>query len=445
MKKILILFLVFALMGGTIASILVFAGIGPGSSTKTDPFADVPAPVIRSLRYADFRGQDLASLDLSKSGDIFPTFTFDSKTVWPGADKMPSGISPQKIMEQGKYLGLGLSALHREGLTGKGVSVAVIDKPILPDHVEFSGNMTYIEVKPDHPNAKQVHFHGAAVASILAGKHGVAPGARLYYFAVPDDADPYARYTEAMMKLLEYQKTLPERDKIRVVVVSHGIEPEALAQNEGGARDWAQAIEKARGEGIIVVYPGMNEINFTGTGALPGKDRDDPSSYDLWTWTKAKKEVAQKLKDSGVNSWDAAREELKKFLTDYPELDALTAEAAHTFIYFSTAYRNEVPFSVWLESVLGEPGKTLAVPADYLTVADVRAKDAYAYYGSGGLSWAAPYLAGLMALGFQAKPGATQDEILKALWDSSTPFLGESRLVNPRGFIGALGGNLTGK
>jgi hypothetical protein len=36
--------------------------------------------------------------------------------------------------------GLGVRELHEEGITGKGVTVAIIDQNMILDHPEFQGN-----------------------------------------------------------------------------------------------------------------------------------------------------------------------------------------------------------------------------------------------------------------------------------------------------------------
>jgi len=71
-------------------------------------------------------------------------------------------------------------------------------------------------------------------------------------------------------------------------------------------------------------------------------------------------------------------------------------------------------------------------------VASTDSANSYAYYGSGGLSWATPYAAGILALGLQVKPTATPAELLKAITDTGTPFVTGGKLVNPVGFIQAL-------
>ncbi len=434
MKKIVVAILILVMVAGSLATVLYYLLDLGGSK---DPFAGIPNPVIRSHRFANLAGIDASELDLSKSGDILHTVTFDAATKWPDEPKMLQGMSPQEIMEKGKYLGLGLKALHQEGFTGKGVSVAIFDKPIPRDHEAWPETMTYIEALPDDPKMSQVHFHGAACASILSGKDGVAPGVHLYYFAVPDDGRPYQRYAQAMEMLLERQSALLPEEKIRIVSVSHGIDPDALAGNLGGARDWADAIGKASEQGIMVVYPGMPQLDFTGIGSKPGKDRDDPESYEPWSWTMAKDEVMAKLRDAKVGSWDSARKELSRLLTADPSLDRLSAEAIDTFIYTVAYYKNVSTFSEWMDAMSRDQSGVLAVPADYLTLAGVQAPQSYTYYGSGGLSWSTPYLAGVLALGLEVNPEATPDELYRALEDTATAVSGMS-VINPRGFVEAL-------
>ncbi len=40
---------------------------------------------------------------------------------------MPAGCDPRKIMADAMNPGLGIRALHKQGITGKGVTVAIID------------------------------------------------------------------------------------------------------------------------------------------------------------------------------------------------------------------------------------------------------------------------------------------------------------------------------
>jgi serine protease AprX len=145
-----------------------------------------------------FIGRDYSKKDLS---ELSPAFmapqAFDQETRWPGKGSLPASFDPKAWLERARDPGLGLSRLHATGVTGAGVSVPVIDKPIRATHSELAG-IVYAEVFGGDGRPRPVHFHGLACASILAGRTcGVAPGARLYYFAVPDDGKNFLNYSRA--------------------------------------------------------------------------------------------------------------------------------------------------------------------------------------------------------------------------------------------------------
>jgi len=110
--------------------------------------------------------------------------------------------------------------LHEEGITGKGISAAIFDKPINPRHKEIQDHIIYIPVHSDRTKDDQrdrIHFHGIACASILCGKTtGVAPDTKLYYFAVADDANYTYSYCLALEKLLAVNDTLPENQNASI-------------------------------------------------------------------------------------------------------------------------------------------------------------------------------------------------------------------------------------
>lgn len=432
MKKLVIVLLIAVMVLGSLVGVFMYVGHG---RSEDDRFANIPAPVIGSNRFLDLRGADVSMIDFKDESSVFYTFTFDTMTKWPGDDKMPEAGLPGRILKQGKQLGLDLCSLAQQGITGLGVSVAVIDKPILSTHEAFGSNFHYIEVLPDHPNLERSYYRGAAVAGLLAGKHGVAPDANMYYFAVFDDTDLYVQYAEGIEKLLEVQEALPEQEKIRLAVIGQGLDPVDVATGSNGARDLSKAIDKARQEGIIVIYPGMPGLSFTGAGCPPEKDRNNPANYEVWTWANSKREIAQKLQSQAPRSWDDAISVLIGLLTQEKDLDSLQAEAINSFLYIAYVYQEQINFEEWLAINLAESAQALAVPVDYITVPNVTGDGEYTYYGSGGLSWSIGYVAGLATLGLQVDSDVTQQEIFELLWDTGTPFEGDARLVNPAGFI----------
>ena len=85
----------------------------------------------------DLRSQDLSNIEMVNSLTDLMSATFDSKTRWPSTNGMPAGFDPQEIMEIGKDPGLEIRALHQQGITGKGIGIAIIDQTLLVDHVEY--------------------------------------------------------------------------------------------------------------------------------------------------------------------------------------------------------------------------------------------------------------------------------------------------------------------
>lgn len=141
------------------------------------PYADI--------RYIDIEGFEGYSTQVYHEeeyrGEDIVTFTFNEGTVLEGNEALAA-----KTLEDGKNPGLGIRALHERGITGKGVNVAIIDQHLLLDHPEFSGKIAaYLDTGCNMPSSTG-SMHAPAVTSILVGESvGVAPGARVYYAAVP--------------------------------------------------------------------------------------------------------------------------------------------------------------------------------------------------------------------------------------------------------------------
>lgn len=325
---------------------------------------------VRQAQGTNLKGKDFAGA----TAEALYAVAFDTKTAWPSEAKLPPGFNPSGVLEAGKDPGLGLRGLHKQGLTGRGVVVAVIDKPMLAAHREFTGRIKYVEVYPGHEKNRTLHFHGAAVASILAGATvGVAPESSLYYFAVPDNGKNFPNYTEALNQILRLNATLPPAERIRVVSISDGFGPDEAQQPEKAA--YLEAVRKAEESGIVVIhcaepYP----LPFSVAGAMPGRNRDDAESYDPWLMTT-------------------------RLAPGQP------------------------------------PTRDLLLPGDYRTTASNADTEAYGYWGEGGRSWTAPYLAGVVALGLQVNADKSPDDVRQALADTATETAKGLRLVNPAGFI----------
>jgi subtilisin family serine protease len=306
----------------------------------------------------DYRSSNLSKLDLTGSLEGLLYATFDTRTVWPSAGKLPAGFDPHKIMELGKDPGLGVRGLHARGITGAGVGIAIIDQPMLVDHQEYKSRLKLYEEINVAPGTES-QMHGPAVASIAVGKtSGVAPQADLYFIADwpgtwsgagQFDYD-FSYLAKAVRRVLEINSSLPGDRKIRVLSMSIG-----WTADMKGYADMLAAVDEAKNAGIFVVSMNL---------------------HDTYGWDM-----------EGLG---------RSALADPNDFGALTPSAS------------------WSEQYFQDPGlfssNVLFIPMDARTTASPTGNKDYVFYGVGGISWTAPYLAGVYALACQVDPKITPQE-----------------------------------
>ena len=150
-----------------------------------------------------FSNLSLVNLDLRRYKKLLDEMPFDSLTKWPEPNKLPARFNPADLLEKGKYPGLGIKKLHQQGIDGRGIGIAIIDQPLLKNHIEYADRLVryeQIDVK-----GVDIQMHGPPVCSIAVGKTcGVAPKASLYYYAVPPwkwlDNKPWAHTLRKIIK-----------------------------------------------------------------------------------------------------------------------------------------------------------------------------------------------------------------------------------------------------
>jgi subtilisin family serine protease len=271
---------------------------------------------------------------------------------------MPQGYVPAQILELSKDPGLGVRGLHAQGLTGRGVGIAIIDQVLLTEHQEYARQLRWYE-EIDSGDPTQVlmgpvtaQMHGPAVASLAVGQTvGVAPEADLYYIgAVGGLRSSFMNlhdYARAVRRILQINEQLPANQKIRVISISWGWLP-----NIPGYDDFKAAVQEAKAAGVFVVSVNIEEIygfKFQGLGRSPTADPDAFESYE-----------------PGI-------------------------------FWASDIYTGHYSYD------------RLLVPMDSRTTAGPGGDDEYTFYRQGGWSWAVPYIAGVYALAAQADPTITPD------------------------------------
>ncbi|MDD5371658.1 MAG: hypothetical protein PHQ40_21465, partial [Anaerolineaceae bacterium] len=195
-----------------------FLGISrhPAPATWTIPAPSAPPkynPNRNDLWQVDLRSTDLTRLDLSHSLSDLLFANFDTQTKWPVSEKMPADFEWQRILDLGNNPGLGIRSLHDMGIDGRNVGIAIIDLPMIVDHVEY-GDQVRLYEEINIPSTAESEMHGPAVASIAVGKTiGVAPKADLYIIAAyPGDGFAegqdkftynFQYYAQAIRRVLE--------------------------------------------------------------------------------------------------------------------------------------------------------------------------------------------------------------------------------------------------
>lgn len=304
---------------------------------------------------------DVSDVNLSDAGEALKVMSFDNNVVFPGADKLPDGFVPNKILESGKDPGLGVRELHERGITGCGVTIAIIDNPLDTAHQEIKDNLIHYESIGYPSDVPLVaNMHATAVSSLACGKSiGVAPDAKLVYFAAnfysgaPDEKpfvhsdhagkqwDIYfSNYAKALRKILFMNLRLPEDKRISAVSISWGM--------LGKSPECTELINELINSGVLVLT--TDPWNFYGEKACFSRIHrtlnSDPNSVGSYEYDR--------LRGTG----DSNR---------------------------------------------------ILVPAGGRTLAGFCGHDNYVYTGTGGLSWSTPYLVGVYAMAKQVYPNLTPD------------------------------------
>ncbi|SHO53127.1 S8 family serine peptidase [Anaerocolumna xylanovorans] len=306
------------------------------------------------------------------SADDMITFTFNEGTVLKGNENRQ-----KEIMNNGKNPGLGVRELHKEGITGKGINVAIIDQNLLLHHPEFDGKIVEYHDTGCEKDVNNGSMHAPAVTSILVGNTvGVAPDAKVYFAAAPSWTGDSEFFAKGLYWIIEENKKLPDDEKIRVVSVS------AAPSGYGSPftknlNMWDEAVLAAQEEGILVLDCRDNQT----TGIIA------PAFYD----------------------------------PENPDKVSMCKGGFPTSTY------------VILSSKIG-------VPISYRTVAEEyeEGSPSYQYTGQGGLSWGIPYGAGVLALGWQVDPTLGNDQIVQILFETCSKANDGSNIINPIAFIDAI-------
>jgi hypothetical protein len=322
--------------------------------------------------YQDVRWGDLTQTKQDLSFPLISTLWFNLDTKFG----VHSDIS-KSVLEKGKNPGLGIRALHKRGITGKGVNVAIIDQNLCLNHPEFKGKVVqYKDVGCNQP-PNRGSMHAPGVLSLLAGNSiGTAPGVKVYFAAAPSWTADAKYQADALEWIIEVNQSLPQQSKIKVVSIS------AAPSGKGSPftnnnEFWDLAVDKAKKQGMLI-------LDCTQHNGIIG-----PCYYD-------------------INDPD----DLDKCRVGWPGRPS---------------------------SSVG-PKNLIYVPCSLRTTAEeyLDGYPSFQYTGRGGLSWSIPYVAGVSALGWQIKPDLSANQIVELLFETAHTTNNGHKIINPAAFVDAV-------
>jgi len=345
------------------------------TQTQAPPAATAPAPLVSPIPtgaavapFDDVRFQDVSWLVPAPDAALIQTLWFNQDTTWP----VPSQPVAQSVLEAGKNPGMGIRALHAQGITGTGVNVAIIDQNLLLDHPEFKGKVvSYFDTGTQQP-ADQGSMHAPAVTSLLVGTTiGTAPGAQVYFAAAPSWTGDAQYYADALNWVVDQNQKLPAAQKIRVVSVSAAPSGPGTPFTKNNSA-WDGAYQRATQAGILVLDCTQNH----GVTA--------PCYYDL-----------------------AAPDNVAGCTPGFP---GVSYQAQKDRLYIPTSRRSTA--EEYYQGIFR-----------------------YQYTGQGGLSWSVPYLAGVLALGWQLRPDLSGTQMLDLVFQSAYINSDGLKIIDPPAFI----------
>jgi len=355
--------------------VLVLVGLGAAQEAKKE-IQDKRNParfhpnikILNSVKeYEDVRWCDLTKIKAPLTSDLIATLWFNAETGFGIAQD-----TARAILEKGKNPGLGVRSIHKKGITGRGVNVAIIDQNLCLNHPEFKGKVVlYKDIGCEQPPGRG-SMHAPGVTSLLAGNTiGTAPDVRIYFAAAPSWTADAKFQAEALDWILDVNRSLPEGAKIKVVSISAAPSGKGSPFNKNNGL-WDRAAKAARKAGLLV-------LDCTADNGIIGPcfyDIDDPDNVD-------------------------------KCKAGFP---GRPGSGPKDRVYAPCSARTTAE-----EYDDGNPS--------------------YHYCGRGGLSWSIPYAAGVLALGWQLKPSLTADEIVKLLFKTARLTADGYKIINPVAFI----------
>ena len=175
---------------------------------------------------------------------------------------------PMNADKQDYYNFYKLKSIHDQGITGKGVTIAVLDGAVNPNIPELKGANIQDRTPCVMTSAPENAAHGTTVAQILVSpEFGVAPGATLYTYTIPlygDSPGSNCTISGWTGEAVNDTPLLIEQainDGADIITISS-----SFGDTESIDLRWAMA--RALAEGVIVVAAMGNETTENPTDTL---------------------------------------------------------------------------------------------------------------------------------------------------------------------------------
>lgn len=164
---------------------------------------------------------------------------------------------------------------NRYGLTGRGVTVAVLDTGITP-HLDFDSRIrVFLDLISGRTYPYDDNGHGSHVAGLIAGSgrasggkyEGMAPECSLVVLKILDRQGNGRK--QDVLKAISWVRKMREKYKIRILNISIG-----TTEQEQTLHDLLiEAVEEAWDDGLVVITAAGNSGPGTGTVTAPGSSR----------------------------------------------------------------------------------------------------------------------------------------------------------------------------
>lgn len=355
---------------------------------------------------------DASNVDLSDADIALKNIRFSNETIFPSKDRMPDGFDPEKVLEDGKNPGLHIDDLHAAGITGKGITVAIIDHALNTEHVEIKDNIIHYE-SIGYPPEYTADYHGTAVSSILAGKTvGVAPDAKVVYFAAnhhKDNRDKVLAEPEIQAIIQKYLPDNIQYDDFVMGVKNGRYATDAEFQKlvHGIMRqlppEVMNRIQQAQSDVCFENYAeALRRILFM-NARLPKDKKISAVSISWGTFTEDKEcaKLIEMLIESGVMVLTTSSEQFYGKNGAFTTIDRKMNSDANDVKSYEPGF--------W-KDYSKQPDNKLLVVSGGRTIAGFYDDTQYIYCGAdSGKSWATPYLVGVYALAKQVMPTLTPE------------------------------------